>query len=180
MQAFRGIGAPADRIPVRSLLVYCRRNNTPEEAGMASLFEEFKKFAVKGNVIDLAVALVVGNAFGAVVKSLVDDVLMPPIGLVLGRVDFSNLYVVLNSGAVAGPYATLADATKAGAVTFRYGLFVNSIISFVIVSFAMFLVVRAMLRLKLEEPVTPPPAAVDSDEVKLLREIRDALVSRAD
>ena len=136
-----------------------------------SLLEDFKKFAVKGNVIDLAVALVVGNAFGAVVKSLVDDVLMPPIGLVLGRVDFSNLFLVLKHGSVPGPYATVADAAKAGAVTFRYGLFVNSCISFLIVSFAMFLVVKAMLRFKHEEPAP----AVTPEEVLLLREIRDAL-----
>jgi large conductance mechanosensitive channel len=108
------------------------------------MLKAFKEFAMRGNVIDMAVGIIIGAAFGTIVKSLVDDVLMPPIGLVLGGIDFSNFFVVLKDGTVASPYATLADAKAAGAVSINYGLFVNSIISFLIVAFALFLLIRGV------------------------------------
>ncbi|MGZ8250695.1 large conductance mechanosensitive channel protein MscL, partial [Methylomagnum sp.] len=103
------------------------------------MLKDFKEFAMRGNVVDMAVGIIIGASFGGIVKSLVDDIIMPPIGLVLGNVDFSNLYAVLKDGATAGPYSALAEAKKAGAVTINYGLFANSVISFLIVAFAVFL-----------------------------------------
>lgn len=121
------------------------------------MFKEFKAFAMRGNVVDMAVGIIIGAAFGAIVKSLVDDVLMPPIGMLLGNVDFSNLFVVLKDGVAAvAPYASLADAKKAGAVTINYGLFINSVISFLIVAFAVFILIKNLNRLQKEEaPATP-------------------------
>jgi large conductance mechanosensitive channel protein len=119
------------------------------------MFKEFREFAVKGNVVDMAVGIIIGAAFGAIVKSLVDDVVMPPVGLVLGNVDFSNLYLLLKDGAVAGPYASLAEAKKAGAVTLNYGLFANAVVSFLIVAFAVFLLVRGINRLRREQESAP-------------------------
>jgi large conductance mechanosensitive channel len=120
------------------------------------MFKEFKEFAMRGNVVDLAVGIIIGGAFGTIVKSLVDDVIMPPIGLALGNVDFSDLFFLLQAGPKAAPpYATLAAAQQAGAVTINYGLFVNSVITFLIIAFAVFLLVRAVNRLK-----PPAPAAV--------------------
>ncbi len=121
------------------------------------MLKEFKEFAMRGNVVDMAVGIIIGGAFGTIVKSLVDDVLMPPVGLLLGRVDFSNLMIVLREGKMAGPYATPAAAKAVGAVTVNYGLFVNAIISFLIVAFAVFLLVRSLNHLKRQE-VPPPPA----------------------
>ena len=121
------------------------------------MLREFKEFAMRGNVVDMAVGIIIGAAFGSIVSSLVSDMLMPPIGLLLGNVDFSNLFLVLKSGKVSGPYAALADAKAAGAVTINYGVFVNAVISFVIVAFAVFLLIRAINRLKRQE-VAPPPA----------------------
>jgi large conductance mechanosensitive channel len=122
------------------------------------MFKEFKEFAVKGNVVDMAVGIIVGAAFGTIVKSLVDDVIMPPIGLLLGNVDFSDLFVTLKQGATAGPYATLADAKGAGAVILSYGAFLNTIVSFLIVALAVFFLVKGINRLKRQE-AAPPPAA---------------------
>jgi len=119
------------------------------------MLKEFKEFAMRGNVVDMAVGIIIGAAFGSIVKSLVDDIIMPPIGLLLGNVDFSNLYLVLKQGAVAGPYTALAEAKKAGAVTMNYGLFANAVLSFLIVAFAVFLLVRAINRLKREEAAAP-------------------------
>jgi len=119
------------------------------------MFKEFKEFALRGSVLDMAVGIIIGAAFGAIVSSLVSDVLMPPIGLLLGHVDFSNLYVVLAAGKVAGPYASLAAAQQAGAVTLNYGVFVNKIISFLIVAFALFLVIRAMNRMQKKAEAVP-------------------------
>ena len=116
-----------------------------------AMIKEFKEFAMRGNVVDMAVGIIIGGAFGTIVKSLVADVIMPPIGLLLGNVDFSELFVVLKDGAASGPYLTLAEAQKAGAVTINYGLFVNAVISFLIVAFAVFLLVRAVNRLKRQE-----------------------------
>jgi len=137
------------------------------------MLKEFKAFAMRGNVVDMAVGIIIGAAFGSIVKSLVDDVLMPPIGLLLGNVDFSELFFVLQEGATAEPYATLAAAREAGAVTINYGLFVNALVSFIIVAFAVFLLVRTINRLKAEEPPAAPAAT--PEDVLLLREIRDAL-----
>lgn len=116
------------------------------------MFKEFKEFAVKGNVVDMAVGIIIGAAFGTIVKSLVNDVIMPPIGLALGGVDFSNFFIVLKGGGT-GSFASLADAQSAGAVTVNYGLFLNSVISFIIVAFAVFVVVKQINRLKREEEV---------------------------
>ncbi|HEU4587123.1 MAG TPA: large conductance mechanosensitive channel protein MscL [Gemmatimonadales bacterium] len=121
------------------------------------MLSEFKKFMMRGNVLDLAVGIIIGAAFGTVVTSLVNDILMPPIGLVLGQVDFSNLFLVLKDGVEApGPYATVAAAKDAGAVTLNYGLFINSLVSFLIVGFAVFLVVRAANRLQGPTPAAAP------------------------
>jgi large conductance mechanosensitive channel len=115
------------------------------------MVKEFKEFAVKGNVVDMAVGIIIGGAFGTIVKSLVTDVIMPPIGMLLGNVDFSELFMVLKSGGTPGPYVTLADAQAAGAVTINYGIFINSVISFVIVAFAVFLLIRAVNKMKRAE-----------------------------
>lgn len=121
------------------------------------MWKDFKAFIMRGNVIDLAVGFVVGAAFGAIVKSLVDDVIMPPIGLALGKVDFSNLFILLHDGTKAAPpYASLADAKAAGAVTLNYGLFINSVISFLIIAAAVFLLVRLVS--KLQKPAAPAAA----------------------
>jgi len=119
------------------------------------MLKEFKEFAMRGNVVDMAVGIVIGAAFGQIVASLVNDVLMPPIGLLLGNVDFTNLFIVLKEGAATGPYASLADAQAAGAVTLNYGLFVNTVISFVIVAFAVFLLIRSINRLQRQEEAPP-------------------------
>lgn len=120
------------------------------------MLEEFKKFAVKGNVVDMAVGIIIGGAFGTIAKSLVDDVLMPFIGLLLGGVDFADLFLVLQDGAeVAAPYATLADAQAAGAVTVNYGVFVNNVVAFLIVALAVFFLVKAMNRLQAEDEAPP-------------------------
>lgn len=115
------------------------------------MLKEFREFAMRGNVVDMAVGIIIGGAFGTIVKSLVADVIMPPIGLLLGGVDFADFFVVLKEGATAGPYAALADAKAAGAVTIDYGLFVNAVISFVIVAFAVFLLIKSINRMKREE-----------------------------
>jgi large conductance mechanosensitive channel len=121
------------------------------------MLKEFKEFAMRGNVLDLAVGIIIGGAFGTIVKSLVDDVIMPPIGLALGNVDFSDLFLLLKDGAKAArPYATLAEAQQAGAVTINYGLFINSVITFLIVAFAVFLLVRAANRLRPPAPAGAP------------------------
>lgn len=140
-----------------------------------AMLDEFKKFAMRGNVVDLAVGVIIGAAFGKIVDSLVKDVIMPPIGLVLGKVDFANLFLVMREGTQPGPYATVDVAAKAGAVTLNYGVFINALISFIIVAWAVFLMIQAMNRLQKkqeEAPAAPPPTP---EEVLLLREIRDSL-----
>jgi large conductance mechanosensitive channel len=137
------------------------------------MLKEFREFAVKGNVVDMAVGIIIGAAFGKIIESLVKDVIMPPIGLALGKVDFANLFVVLRDGAQAGPYLSVEAAQKAGAVTFNYGLFINTVISFAIVAFAVFLLIRAINKLKRAEEAKP--AAAPAEEIVLLREIRDSL-----
>jgi large conductance mechanosensitive channel len=126
------------------------------------MLKDFKEFVMRGNVVDMAVGIVIGVAFGAVIKSLVADVIMPPIGLLLGNVDFSNLFITLKAGKVAGPYVSLAAAQAAGAVTLNLGLFINTIVSFVIVAFAVFLLVRGINQLRREQEA--PPAAPTTKE----------------
>jgi large conductance mechanosensitive channel len=133
-----------------------------------TMLKEFKEFAMRGSVVDLAVGVIIGAAFGKIVTSLVGDILMPPLGLLLGRADFANLFINLSGGA----YATLDEAKKAGAATINYGLFINTVVGFILVAFAIFLVVRAINRMRREEPA-PPPAP--TAEEKLLGEIRDIL-----
>ena len=122
------------------------------------MWQEFKKFALRGNMLDLAVGLIIGSAFGAIVTSLVKDVIMPPIGLLLGGVDFTNLFVLLRAGDPGAPYASLADAQAAGAVSINYGAFINTIVSFVIVALAVFLLVRSVNKLMPAPEVAPAPA----------------------
>lgn len=119
------------------------------------MWEEFKEFAVSGNMVDVAVGIIIGAAFGTIVKSLVDDVIMPPIGLVLGGVDFANLFILLSEGSPGAPYASLGDAQAAGAVTVNYGVFINALISFVIVALVTFSLIRATNRLRREQEVAP-------------------------
>jgi large conductance mechanosensitive channel len=137
------------------------------------MFEEFRKFAMRGSVIDLAVGVVIGAAFTAIVNSLVKDVIMPPIGLVLGGIDFSNLFITLK-----GSHAvqTLKAAQDAGVVTINYGQFLNTIINFMIIAFVLFLIVRQINRLT--TPKQAPPAIAPED-IQLLREIRDLLKARS-
>lgn len=122
------------------------------------MLKEFREFAMRGNVVDMAVGIILGGAFGTIAKSLVDDVIMPPLGLVLGGVDFSNLFVVLKDGVTAGPYASLADARAAGAVAVAFGVFVNNVVSFLIVALAVFFLVRGINSLR-RSPQPPTPDA---------------------
>lgn len=115
------------------------------------MIKEFREFAMEGNMIDMAVGIIIGAGFSRVVNSLVNDILMPPLGLVLGNADFSQLYLLLKAGDPAGPYASLTAALEAGAVTINYGMFVNTLVNFVIVAFALFIVIRAMNRMRVEE-----------------------------
>jgi large conductance mechanosensitive channel len=143
------------------------------------MLKEFKEFALKGNVLDMAVGIIIGAAFGTIVQSLVNDVIMPPVGMLLGGVDFTDLFIVLQQGdAAAGPYATLEAAREAGAVVIAYGVFLNAVISFTIVAFAVFMLVRSFNRMRAEktkEAETPGAPPAPTTEEKLLAEIRDLL-----
>jgi large conductance mechanosensitive channel len=119
------------------------------------MLKEFKEFAMKGNVLDMAVGIIIGAAFGVIITSLVNDVIMPPIGLLLGNVDFSNIFAVLKEGKAPGPYASVAAAKAAGAVTMNVGVFINTIINFLIVAFAIFILVRNINRFRKQEEATP-------------------------
>lgn len=138
------------------------------------MFKEFKEFAVKGNVVDMAVGIIIGAAFGTIVKSLVDDIIMPPIGKLIGGIDFSDLFINLSEGS----YTSLAEAQAAGAATINYGLFLNNVITFLIVAFAVFLLVKGINKLRRQEEAKPAEPAKPSEEVVLLTEIRDALKQR--
>ncbi len=127
------------------------------------MLKEFRDFALRGNVMDMAVGIIIGAAFTSIVNSLVNDVIMPPFGLLLGGVDFSNFYLILKGGSPAGPYPSLADASAAGAVTLNYGLFINAIISFLLVALAMFLLIRAINRLHSEKTAEEPSAPITKD-----------------
>ena len=135
------------------------------------MLKEFKEFAVKGNVIDMAVGVVIGGAFGKIVNSLVADVIMPPIGLLLGKVDFGNLFLNLSGT----PAASLAEAKAKGLATLNYGVFLNTTIEFLIIAFAIFVVVKQINRLKREAPPAPAAPPEPTNEEKLLAEIRDLL-----
>ncbi len=133
------------------------------------MLKEFKEFAMKGNVLDMAIGVIIGGAFGKIVSSLVSDVLMPPLGLLLGKVDFSSLFINLSGQ----PIASLAEAKTKGAPTLNYGVFFQSVFDFIIIAFVIFMVVKQMNRFKKEAPPPPPPGP--TNEEKLLMEIRDAL-----
>ncbi len=135
-----------------------------------SFISEFKEFAVKGNVIDMAVGVVIGTAFGKIVDSFVNDVIMPAVGKLVGGVDFSNLFVNLGDGS----YETLAAAEAAGAPIIKYGVFINTSINFLIIAMAIFIAIKGINKLKRPEPVEEVPAEVPED-IQLLREIRDSL-----
>jgi large conductance mechanosensitive channel len=140
-----------------------------------AMWKEFKEFAIKGNALDLAVGVIIGAAFGKIVTSMVDDMLMPVIGLALGKVDFSNLFVTLNGQ----HYDSMSAAKAAGAPTFNYGLFINNVINFLIIAFSIFIVVRQLNRLKREDATAAAAAPPEpSEEVKLLTQIRDSLRAR--
>jgi large conductance mechanosensitive channel len=137
------------------------------------MLKEFKEFAMRGNVIDMAVGIIIGAAFGKIVTSLVNDVIMPPIGLLMGNVDFSNLFVNLTMGAT---YGSVAEAEAAGAPIIKYGIFINTVLDFVIVAFAIFMVIRALNKLKRkQEAAPPPPPPGPTLDQKLLTDIRDLL-----
>jgi large conductance mechanosensitive channel len=140
------------------------------------MLKEFKEFAVKGNFVDMAVGIVIGAAFSTIVKSFVDDIIMPVVGMFTGGVDFSNMFAVIKNPVEGATYATVEAASEAGAVTINYGLFINSIITFLIVAWALFIVIKGInAAKKAEEEVAEEKAAEPSDEVKLLTEIRDSL-----
>jgi large conductance mechanosensitive channel len=142
------------------------------------MFKEFKEFAMKGNLVDMAVGLTLGAAFGLLAASFVADVFSPPLGLLLGGVDFSNMFLVLRDGTPPPPYATVADAKAAKAVILTYGVFLNAVINFLIVAFAMFMVVKAMNRLRKKQEAAPAPPPGPTPDQKLLAEIRDLLKAR--
>ncbi|SHL56381.1 large conductance mechanosensitive channel protein MscL [Roseibium suaedae] len=139
------------------------------------MLKEFKEFAIKGNMLDMAVGIVIGAAFSAIVSSMVDDIIMPPIGLLLGNVDFSEIFITLKQGMPEGPYATVALAKEAGAVTWNLGLFINAVIKFMIVAFALFIVVKGVNRLRREKEAAPKAPAAPAADIVLLTEIRDLL-----
>ena len=138
------------------------------------MLKEFKEFAMRGNVVDMAVGIIIGAAFGGIVTSFVGDVLMPILGLVTGGVDFSNQFVLLKDGMPPGPYASLAAAKEAGAVAIGYGVLINTIVNFVIVAFALFVLIKAV-NVSRKQQTAPPPLPVPSKEEALLTEIRDLL-----
>jgi large conductance mechanosensitive channel len=142
---------------------------------MSGFFNEFKEFAMRGNVVDLAVGIIIGTAFGAIVNSLVADVIMPPIGLIMGNVDFSDLFINLSGQ----EYASLAVARDAGAPVIAYGAFLNAVINFVIVAFAIFLVIKGMNRLRRLQEQAPEETPVPPRQETLLEEIRDILKARS-
>jgi large conductance mechanosensitive channel len=127
------------------------------------MLREFKEFAVKGNVLDMAVGIIIGAAFGTIVRSLVDDVIMPPIGIILGNVDFSALFIMLKQGNMPPPYNTLVEAKNAGAVTLNYGIFINNIISFVIVAFSVFILIKGMNKMRRKKEDIPAAAPTTTD-----------------
>jgi large conductance mechanosensitive channel len=139
------------------------------------MLKEFKEFALRGNVVDMAVGIIIGAAFSTIVRSLVDDIIMPPMGVVTGGVDFSNMFIPLNGE----HYDSIALARQAGAPTINYGIFINNVISFAIVAFVLFMVVKGMNQLRRKQEEDPAAEPPPSREVQLLEEIRNALVKRS-
>lgn len=139
------------------------------------MFQEFKDFAMKGNFVDMAVGIVIGAAFGTIIKSLVDDIIMPVVGMLTGGVDFANMFYVIKEGAAGVSYTTVAAAKEAGAVTINYGLFINAMLTFAIVAYALFMIIKGMNAAKKAEEEAEEAPAEPSDEAKLLAEIRDSL-----
>jgi large conductance mechanosensitive channel len=140
------------------------------------MFKEFKEFAIKGNVVDLATGVIIGGAFGGIVNSLVNDLIMPPLGVLIGGVDFKGQYLLIKAGTKAAPpYATLQAAHDAGAATFNYGVFINTVLNFFIIALAIFFMVQLIHRLRQDEPAPTAPPAPQSREEVLLTEIRDLL-----
>ena len=143
------------------------------------MFKEFREFAMRGNVVDMAVGIIIGAAFGAIVTSLVGDVVMPAFGLLIGGVDFSNMFVTLKDGATTpGPYASLAAAKAAGAVTVAYGVMLNTLVNFLVVAFALFMVIKGMNAMKKKQAEAPAAPPAPTKEELLLTEIRDLLARR--
>jgi large conductance mechanosensitive channel len=142
------------------------------------MLSEFKQFAMRGNVVDMAVGIIIGAAFGAIVTSLVGDLLMPVIGLLAGGADFSNQFLLLRDGATPGPYPSLAAAKEAGAVALGYGLFLNAVVNFLIVAFALFLLIKTMNATRRQQAEAPAPPPQPSQEELLLTQIRDLLAGR--
>lgn len=143
------------------------------------MLKDFKEFAMRGSVLDLAIGIVIGGAFATIVKSFVADILMPPIGLLLGNVDFSNLFFLLKEGSTAAPYETVAAAKEAGAVTLNYGVFIMAVISFLIIALAVFMLVRGISNLKKKEEEAPAAPPEPPKQEVLLEEIRDLLKSQS-
>ncbi|MGI9233213.1 MAG: large conductance mechanosensitive channel protein MscL [Woeseiaceae bacterium] len=139
-----------------------------------TMLDEFKQFAMRGNVVDMAVGIIIGGAFGKIISSFVADVIMPPIGMLMGNVDFSQLFINLSDVT----YETLAAAKEAGAPTINYGVFLNTVLDFLIIAFAIFMVIRGMNKMKKQEEEKPAEPAKPSEEVQLLTDIRDALNNR--
>ena len=139
-----------------------------------NMWKEFKEFVMRGNVLDLAIGVIIGGAFGKITSSLVNDVIMPPIGLLLGKVDFNNLYINLSGGT----FQSLAQAKEAGAVTINYGLFLNTVLDFLIIAFAIFMAIKAMNSMKKKEEEAPAAPPAPSKEEELLSEIRDLLKNK--
>jgi large conductance mechanosensitive channel len=166
-------GRPRLRRGSRPPSIAASRESARQEVQM---LKEFRDFALRGNVLDLAIGIIIGAAFTSIVSSLVDDILMPPIGLITGGVDFSQLFVVLKG---SGPYNTVAQAKADGAVTWNFGLFINAIIKFGIVAFAVFVLVKGLNRLARREKAKPEAPKTPPEDVQLLREIRDLLARRA-
>ena len=142
------------------------------------MFKEFREFAMRGNVVDMAVGIIIGGAFGLIVSSLVADIIMPPIGLVLGNVDFTDMFAILKEGTPPGPYPSLEAAKAAGAVTINYGLFFNRVISFIIVAFAVFMLIKSINTMRKREEAAPAAPAEPPKQEVLLTEIRDILKAR--
>lgn len=150
----------------------------PRSERRITVLKEFREFAMKGNMIDLAVGVVIGGAFGLIVTSLVNDVIMPLVGLLLGKVDFAQKFMILSEGDPTGPYKTVEEATKAGAVALRYGAFINAVVNFLIVAFVIFMVIKAMNRMRRAPAPAVEAAPEPNEEVKLLTEIRDSLKAK--
>ena len=142
------------------------------------MLKEFREFAMRGNVVDMAVGIIIGAAFGAIVASFVGDVLMPVIGLAFGGMDFSNFFIVLKEGATPVPYPSVAAVKAAGGVALAYGVLINTLVNFLIVSFALFLVIKAMNATRRQQAAAPAPPPAPSGEERLLTEIRDLLARR--